>query len=160
MAITTRVVIHKKIEVDQVFAGSEDQVVLVGFLGSTNDRRDGQINNASLAYIHEHGSPAANIPPRPFLGPGVERSVGQIRAALVAGAQKFLGGDRGAINQSLNQAGLIAQGAVQQYMVSGNFAPLQAATIRRKGSSKPLIDTGQLRQAVTYQVKPRSGVRW
>jgi hypothetical protein len=41
---------------------------------------------------------------------------------------------------------------VQAYMVNGKFAPLKAKTIKRKGSSKPLIDTGQLRQSITYRV--------
>lgn len=159
MALRSRVIARQRVNIDQVFEGIQDQVVLVGFLGNTNARRGGEVNNASLAYIHEYGSPANNIPARPFLGPGVERSVDQIGAVLIRGAQQFLTGDRGAVHRSLNQAGVVAQGAVQQYMVSGTFAPLQPATIRRKGSSRPLIDTGQLRQAVTYQIRPRAGAR-
>ncbi|WP_252715295.1 hypothetical protein [Acinetobacter junii] len=48
--------------------------------------------------------------------------------------------------------GMQAAADVQMYMVNGKFAPLKAKTIKRKGSSKPLIDTGQLRQSITYKV--------
>lgn len=34
---------------------------------------------------------------------------------------------------------------------AGNFAALAAATIRRKGSSRPLIDTGDMRASITHK---------
>jgi hypothetical protein len=149
----------KRVPVEAVGGGLEEFVVLVGFLGPTAERGDGPLNNPTLAYIHEHGSPAANIPARPFLGPGVERAVPQLSSLLTAGARRALAGDPGAANQALQRVGVVAVGEVQSYMSSGDFAPLQPETIRRKGSSRPLIDTGQLRQAVTYSVRPRKATR-
>lgn len=34
---------------------------------------------------------------------------------------------------------------------AGNFAALAASTIRRKGSSRPLIDTGDMRASITHK---------
>ncbi|KRN75676.1 hypothetical protein IV73_GL000170 [Weissella kandleri] len=34
---------------------------------------------------------------------------------------------------------------------AGNFAALSASTIRRKGSSRPLIDTGDMRASITHK---------
>ena len=41
---------------------------------------------------------------------------------------------------------------VQHQMVEGEFVPNAPSTIRKKGSDKPLIDTGQLRQGVSYKI--------
>ena len=35
--------------------------------------------------------------------------------------------------------------------------PNAPSTIRKKGSDKPLIDTGRLRQSVNYVIKPKGG---
>ena len=35
---------------------------------------------------------------------------------------------------------------------TGSFTPNKPATIKRKGSSRPLIDTGHLRQSITSKV--------
>ena len=37
-------------------------------------------------------------------------------------------------------------------IVNGGFEPNKESTVKRKGSSKPLIDTGTMRNAVSYEV--------
>ena len=44
-------------------------------------------------------------------------------------------------------------GQIQARISAGIPPPLAESTIARKGSSVPLIDTGQLRSAVTYEVR-------
>lgn len=130
------------------------------FVGVPQDEnsRSGQIGNASLAYIHEKGSPAANIPARPFMGPGVKAVQSQIEDALSAGAKAaFL--DTSAINKSLNKTGLIAQSSIKKTIVAGSgFAPLKQSTLaarKRRGltRTKPLIDTASLLNSISYAVK-------
>ena len=70
--------------------------------------------------------------------------------------QRALSGDNSALANSLNLAGVIAVRAVQDKITTGPFAPLQPRTVRRKGSSKPLMTPGQLRQAVTFVVREES----
>lgn len=141
-----------------------DQEVVVGFPETTANnttgpggKREGDINNPSLAYLHEFGSPANNIPARPFLVPGVATVRDQVAAVLVRGVKKALAGDKNACATALQQAGLVAQGAVQQKIVDGPFVPNAPMTIALKGSSRPLIDTGAMRQAVSYVVRKRKG---
>ena len=57
------------------------------------------------------------------------------------------------IDQIYEQIALIAQGDVQQNIVNGKWAANAPSTIKRKKSSKPLIDTGKLRQSVRGIVK-------
>ena len=55
--------------------------------------------------------------------------------------------------KALNLLGVFVQGLMRGRMSQGIPPPLKAATIARKGSSKPLIDTGQLRSSVDLKVK-------
>ena len=53
----------------------------------------------------------------------------------------------------LNKLGILAQGDIQAEITSLMTPALSPRTIRAKGSSKPLIDTGAMRQAVTWMVE-------
>ena len=46
----------------------------------------------------------------------------------------------------------ITVGKIQEYLTDMDSPPLKQSTIDRKGSSGVLIDTGRLRQSITYKV--------
>lgn len=139
------------------------QRVMVGVPANKAGRRQtrGQrINNATLAYIHEHGAPAANIPKRAFLRPGVESVQRDLVQIMRKAGDAALNGRPDHVNRWLNAAGLKAQAAVQAKLRSGPFAPLSPRTLaarRARGVSrtKPLIDTAQLLQSISYVVRRR-----
>ena len=93
----------------------------------------GQINNAELVYIHTYGSSKMNIPARPI-----------IEAAITEETNKE------AIAEELKLAGVEAENRVKGWFTNpkNGWAPNSPRTVRRKGSSRPLIDTGALRQAI------------
>lgn len=132
--------------------------VQIGIPAEGNSRRGDPIGNAAIGYIQENGSPANNIPARPFLVPGVEqatpKAIQQLKKAAAAGLENAEAVDRG-----LNAAGLIAQTAVKNRIRNSvGFAPLAPSTIaarQAKGAvgTKPLIRTGQLLNSITYVVK-------
>jgi len=134
--------------------------VLVGIPSAAAGRKEGAITNASLGYIHENGSPANNIPARPFLVPGAASISAQASARFEATARAALSGKDDAVEKGLNEVGLIGQNAVRARINSGEFAPLSEQTLaarRRRGRSgtKPLIDSGQLRNSITYSIRPK-----
>lgn len=136
--------------------------VLVGVPQDEDSRSGEPIGNASLARIHETGSPARNIPARPFLVPGVEQASKDSAEILKRGAVKLLDGT-GTMEQSLNQVGLNAQSKVKLRIVNQvGFAPLKAGTIAarkrdgRKGE-KALIRTGELLNSIKYVIRDRRG---
>ena len=51
--------------------------------------------------------------------------------------------------------GAYFQGKIVDKITDGDFTPNTSETIRRKGSSKPLIDTGQLVASIKYEVRER-----
>lgn len=135
--------------------------VLVGIPQANAERKpepgEPPITNAELGYIHEFGAPEANIPARPFLIPGVERIQDQAIARLKKAGQKALEGEVAQIDQQMRAVGLIAQSAVQKKITDGPFVPLKPRTIaervaRGRTGTKPLIDTGALRQSITFVV--------
>lgn len=131
--------------------------VVVGIPQDENNRNDGQIGNAEIGYIQEFGSTAQNIPPRPFLVPGVKAVEKECAELLAEGAKNML--DNNAMTASLTKAGIKAQSSVKATITKGEgFAPLAESTLaarKRKGykGTKPLIRTGQLRNSITYIVK-------
>ena len=132
--------------------------VLVGVPADKSDRQGQGPTNALLAYIHDTGSPAANIPARPFLGPGIMNAKDRILQRLEKMGNSALRGDPSAIEKELNAIGLIAVSSIRAKITSGPFAPLASSTLRarrRAGRSgtKPLIVTGQLRNSISYVLR-------
>jgi hypothetical protein len=139
--------------------------VLIGIPESEDERNqrdaDGSpLGNAAIGYIQETGSPANNLPARPFLVPGVELALKPATAALKSGAKKVLDGESGAGEKAMHVAGLIAQNAVRAKINSGVPPALAESTLagrRRRGrtGTTPLIDTGQVRNAITYVIREK-----
>lgn len=87
------------------------------------------------------------IPARPWLEPGVASATQEVLLTIQDGM------DAGqSMDQILEAVGVVAVGAVKVYMTELKTPPNAASTIRKKGSSNPLIDTGAMRQSVTHQV--------
>lgn len=135
------------------------QQVLVGIPQSTSGRSGSPIDNAALGYIHENGSPAKNIPARPFLYPTVNRLQDQAVGMLKKAAELSLDNKPAQAQNTLEALGMMAATAVKNAIVAGEgFQPLADATIaarQRRGnmSTKPLIDTAQLLGAISYVVR-------
>jgi len=161
-----------------------DVEVLVGFPEDTTNRPPSEdepagITNASLAYIHDQGAPESNIPARPFMVPAilsiqekVADKMGQILKATMNG------GGVNKVAQGFTQVGLIGKLAIQTTINDGIDPPLAESTLRararkgRKGAkeeleirakglpastmfAKPLVDTGELRNAASYAIRSR-----
>lgn len=116
------------------------QSVSVGYL-------DGEL--AQRAAYHEFGT--REVPSRPFMTQAAERWVDD---GILADAVDEIFAGRSA-DSALERAAVRAVGAVQEVITDGDFDVLDEATIERKGSSRPLIDTGAMRQGVTYEIGAR-----
>lgn len=135
--------------------------VLVGVPADKSVRSDDAanepINNAEIGYLMEFGSPAQNIPERPFLIPSIKESQDKFAKTLKAGAAKAVDGDAKAAVFTLNKVGIMAQIAVQEKIDAANFTSLSERTLaarRAKGrtGTKPLTDTAQLRNSINYVI--------
>lgn len=114
----------------------------LGYLGSEAAPGRPASLMVTIVLAHELG---LGVPERPFLrhtldSRRLELSEGLTRAARAEAQQgRGLDGLRIVAGQGV--------GYVQESIRSGPWTPNAPATIREKGSSKPLIDTGQMRQS-------------
>ena len=92
--------------------------VLVG-IPHGETRSDSEMTNAQIGYIQETGSPAMNLPPRPFLAPGVELVQDKVALHLTKAVDAALAGKPTMVLTNLNRAGMVAQNSVRLYFVSG-----------------------------------------
>jgi len=108
-------------------------------------------------YIYSHGSPLWQSPPRPIIEPAIEDDKEVISELMGEASTAALDGNIQKANQKLQQAGLEGQAASQDWFDNpkNKWAPNSPRTVEEKGSDKPLIDTGELRKAITYVIRER-----
>lgn len=142
-----------KIQQDLARLRSSD--VLVGIPAQKTLRKGGPINNASLMFVHTKGSPLRKIPARPVIEPSVEANSGKIAPHLGKAAQAILNQDPDAAERELKLAGTVASNGAKRWFTDprNGWAPNAPSTIERKGSDRPLIDTGALRRAITFAIR-------
>lgn len=130
--------------------------LVVGIPNDENSREDSDgITNAELGIIHEFGVPERGIPERSFLRSTVSeesaKNLGRLGNVQIA---EFLEGKTSA-HDVFATIGVYLQGKIVEKITDGEFEPNNENTVKRKGSSKPLIDTGQLRASITYEVREK-----
>jgi hypothetical protein len=128
--------------------------VKIGVLGSEAHEGTPGLTIAQLFEIHELG---LGVPERSVLRAWAEASEDQIMADLRQAYHKIL-----TLKLTPDRAAAIIGarfvGSIQKFISDGRVQPpLAQSTIDKKGSSVPLIDTGQLRSAITFAVEKLLG---
>lgn len=113
------------------------------------------VSIAEYAAYNEYGVPGKTkkwrIPPRPFIRGWIENHGEDIKRTLDKLFQQVSEGKLSAVT-AINRLGQFAQDGIKRYIISGAFEPNAESTVQRKGSSRPLIDTGTMRNSVRYKV--------
>lgn len=136
--------------------------VVVGVLADKGgDRAAGDGSDLTvldIAIIHEFGAPDAAypIPERSFCRAYVDENREQIRAWLRALVARVFAGAI-TVRQAFEQLGARVAAGMQARISAGIDPPNAPSTVERKGSSTPLVDTGQLRASITYLVREKGG---
>lgn len=127
-----------------------DKEVRVGFQHGQATEEDGT-DICDVAMWNELGT--ENMPSRPFLRMSVDENESKIEEFLKGEVKDLVNGADA--EQILKEIGLFQKDLIQEKITEGSFAPNADSTIRRKGSSKPLIDTGRMRQSVNYVIQKK-----
>jgi len=133
-------------------------------VGVTEDVGGQTIGSATLAQIgawnelgvlgppmSQNGGGKWFIPPRPFIRGFVDGKREQIAKTLEKLANLVTGGKLKA-DVAMARLGEYGQSGVKSYIRAGDFTPNADSTIAKKGSSKPLIQNGTLRNSIRYQI--------
>ena len=124
--------------------------VKVGFPKGWNAYPDGT-PVALVAATQEFGSTSQNIPPRPFFRNALMLNMNYRKDrkyyfSLVAKGKM-------PTHTALAQLGDKVAQDIQESIITLGRPALKEATVKNKGSSNPLVDTGHLKQSVTYKVE-------
>jgi len=128
----------------------DGKAVKVGVLSDAGSEAGGQ-SLASVATYNEFGT-SRGIPPRPFMAQTFETRNREISEFIAKQKDAVLDG-KATFSGALGKIGEKYKGMIQREIASGGFAANAPATIRQKGSSKPLIDTGRLRQSINWELE-------
>lgn len=125
--------------------------VVVGVPASTNADRKDELSNATIAAAHEFGV-QGHIPERSFLRSTLNENKANASRLLA----KELKADIEIGEFSDRPFAIVGEklaGEVKRKIQAGINPPLDPKTVKRKKSSKPLVDTGSLVQSITYEVR-------
>ena len=106
-----------------------------------------------VALWNELGT--VNAPARPFIRGTVDNNEEKFQKQMESSVKKLANGTTA--EKVLNELGVFAKDLLQQEIKNGEFVPNAPSTIARKGSEKPLIDSGLLRQSANYVIKKKGG---
>ncbi len=122
--------------------------VHIGFLERA--RYPGGLPVAANAAFQEFGTPNARapIPPRPFFRNMIAKKSPEWGPAIAGLLRAY----RYNLQSVLGLTGAAIQGQLKQSIIDTNSPPLAPSTIRRKGFSKPLIETSHMINSVDYEV--------
>ncbi len=129
----------------------KNRSVLVGVPAGTGSYEDGA-PIAVIAAVQEFGSADGVVPERSFLRVPLRQNVEDFRAIWRALIPKVVRGEL-TMHQLMSQLGAKAASVSQEAIAAGIDPANAPSTVARKGSSKPLIDSGALRQSITYIVE-------
>jgi len=103
-----------------------------------------------VAVVHEFG--AGHVPARSFIRATIDEKRGEIEQLQGLLAKQILEG-KVTPEDALGIVGTKVAAWCQTRIAAGIAPPLKPATIARKGSSVPLVNTGQLKSAITWRVE-------
>lgn len=101
-----------------------------------------------IAVYNHFGT--ASIPARPFVSDCAEKNARQIQEAQKRLVYRVYQGSLSA-DGALAQLGAWYVNVQKGHILHGGWTPNAPATIKRKGSNKPLVDTGQLVNTVDWE---------
>lgn len=143
--------------IERELASFRNSSVLIGFQEGTLTKKEvkgqrekeGGLSMPQIAAANEFGT--KRIPARPFMSTSFDENRSRIEKLIQIQYQKVKDGKQKAEN-ALIGVGVVVVGMIQQKIRAILSPPNAPSTIKAKGSSKPLIDFGQMIQSVREKV--------
>lgn len=120
-----------------------------GKKGKRHNGTSSQTDLVDIALYNELGT--STIPSRPFLAQTVQMHEEEIKEMAATEISQTLIGKKDS-QQAFNAIGEDVRQKVQNRINEGQFVPNAPSTIRHKGHDHPLIDTGTMRDSISYTI--------
>ncbi|HHK5588574.1 TPA: hypothetical protein ACQUIH_000144 [Neisseria lactamica] len=119
--------------------------VRVGIIEQANYNGSDGESVAQVAFWNEYGT--ATIPPRPFF----RNTIAEHKDEWPKQAAALMEANGGDVRQALELMGEGVKGQIVETIQAFREPPNAAATVKKKGFDKPLIDTGTLWRSIDYE---------
>jgi hypothetical protein len=158
VGVTLRDTDHGYAALAALVYGFARPTIAVGILDRGTDPHEGtDLTVLEVAVWNEFGTRSKDgtvrVPARSFIRAWFDENREEIRAWMATMMRSVLAGKRSK-ERALELVALKCVGSIQERMARGIAPPNAPSTALRKGSSTPLIATGQLRSSVTFRVTP------
>ena len=153
--LSVKVKRNKKMDLEKVLRELRGPTkVKVGFPKGKADQDN--INKAVWNEFGTEGGASGGgwggpIPERPFMRNAMRNNEHGLRSVIGMSSAKLLRGETD-LDTVLKKLGIYFQGKMQSEIMALSTPPNSPTTIALKGSSNPLIDSGEMRQAVTWKI--------
>lgn len=121
------------------------------FIGSEHTPITDMQEMVDIACAHEFGSEKHNIPARPFMKPTIDNNKEKLDRLMESLLDNVIAGIN-TPNTALKALGEEGVGLIKQQIDLVNSPALHQRTIDKKKSEKPLIDRGQMKESMDYEV--------
>ena len=135
--------------IKSLFNRLDKGTVDVGILASEGKHQDSESTVAEIGYKHEFG--LVGMPERSFIRSTINGQARDIKTVIRSQYKKVLDGSI-TTKEGLGILGSFTAGLIQEKFTDNDWAPNSEKTQAKKGSATPLIDTGQLRQSISFKV--------
>lgn len=127
--------------------------VYVGILHDSEEAEIGRLQHDGGTGVYQYGpyqGQEVSIPPRPFLMRAMEHFGGEILKEEARNIKNFTASEAQAVlNRVGDKSKFVVQGEIDSIAREGGNSP---KTIETKGKDSPLIDKGNLRASIEYEV--------
>lgn len=127
------------------------RVVEVGILNDPAEAEIGALQHYGGTGVYSYGKyegQEVEIPPRPFLAEAIEHNGRELLNKAAKKIDDFRNVDA-VLNELGDSAKIAVQNKIDEYAAAGGNSP---RTIETKGKDSPLIDKGNLRASIEYEV--------
>ena len=138
-----------------VFGEDDSEMVMIASVHEFGV--DIKVTDKMRGYLHSIGihlnprTRTIKIPERSFMRAGYDKEKENIIRESEKLLEKVLKLEL-PVKVFFETLGELIVGMIQKYLTDLSNPPLHPATIKNKGSSNPLIDTGHLRESITYKI--------
>lgn len=132
----------------------KDSIVVAGITASSGNKKhdDSDLSILEIGLVHEYGVPEKGIPRRSFIREPMQNNI-KVIAKLIETLHDSVSENSMTAETALNRIGIKAQNIMKESFINNDWKANSDLTVKRKGSSTPLIDKRQLRQSITFEVR-------
>jgi hypothetical protein len=144
----------------QLKKASKGMSVKVGVLdnGKGAEVREGGLTNTEVMALNEFGSEGGLIPERAPIRRTIDAQQSTYMADFLPRLARAAFERRITFTQAMGLFGERVSADIKNTITQGRqLEPNKQSTIDKKGSDRPLVDTGRLVQSITYEVQSEKG---